>query len=329
MQDQSRKAATKMLLDSLRQELVVVTAELQKTSAEIATASQELESIKYKHNMAASLQNDVQSLRAEISSMQNIRTKFESDMQSLRSKISLVSAELFKARDEWHDVKTETDTLRSQLMSLDVQHDSIGFLSKHKKYFQNHTIANLPERSIPSIDVMKTCEFIDGTVQVLNKWESMMNNSSKYLKFIVAIYPLESISLVASKITDGVRISYIFGSNTLIPYGRSEMLKKVNWDDKISSGMVERKMTDMVSMMLLITEKEAAISFADFDGNVDVNSTFYGNDHLFHSWCHDIFAYTWDSSVPFDDDKIKETIYRNIRNFQNHSYYDEFRKNNV
>ena len=319
-----------MLLDSLRQELALVNSELQKTSTDLATASSELESIKYNHSMTTSLQNEMQSLRVDISSMQNIRTKFESDMQSLRSKISLVSTELYKARDDMRDVKTETETLSSQLRSLDIhQGDNIGFPPKHKKYFQNHMLANLPERNISSIDGMKTCEFIEGTIQVLDKWMSIINNSRKYLKFIVATYPLESISLVASKVSDGVTVSYIFGSNTTIPYGRSEMLKKVNWNNKISSGMVERRWIDMVPVMLLVTEKEAAISFANFDGNVDVNNTLYGKDHhLFHSWCLDLFAHTWASSAPFDEDKIKETVCYNTRS-QSHSYNYGFRKNNI
>ncbi|MDE1767339.1 MAG: hypothetical protein KGI27_13865 [Thaumarchaeota archaeon] len=329
MQDQSRKAAAKMSLDSLRQELTLVTAELQKTLNEIAATNSELESIEYNHNMTVSLQNEVQSLRAEISNMQNIRIKFESDMQLLRSKISLVSTEIFKARDEFHNIEMETESLRSQLRSLDIhQDDSAGFLLKYKKYFQNHTLANLPELNICSIDVMKTCEFVEGAIQVLNKWESMINNSGKYLKLIVAKYPLESISLVASKVMDGVMMSYIFGSNTLIPHGRSEMLKKVDWDNKISMGIVERRWTDTVPVMLLVTENEAAISFMDFDGNVDVNSTFYGKDHLFHNWCLDLFTYAWTRSIPFDEDKVKETVYYNIKNLQCYSYDDEFRKNN-
>lgn len=309
MQNQSRKTATKELLDSVRQELALATADLQKTSNELTTARSELESAKYSHNMTTSLQNEMQYLKAEISSMQNVRIKIESDMQSLRSRISLISTELFKARDEFQDVKTETETLRSHLRSLDIhQDDSVGFLSKHEKYFQNHMLANLPERNVCSIDVMKTCEFVEGTIQVLNKLESIVNNSGKYLKLIVDKYTLENILLVASKVMDGIRMSYIFGSNILTPHGRSDMLKKVDWDNKIFIGIVERRWIDTVPVMLLVTENEAAVSFADFDGNVDISSTFYGNDHLFHNWCLDLFTYAWTRSVPFDEDKIKETV---------------------
>lgn len=121
MQDQSRKDSAKMLLDSLRHELALVTAELQKTSDEFATASSELESIKYNRSMATSLQNEMQYFRAEVSSMQNVRIKFESDMQSLHSKISLVSSELSKAKDALHDVGMEAETLISQIRSVDVR----------------------------------------------------------------------------------------------------------------------------------------------------------------------------------------------------------------
>lgn len=53
---------------------------------------------------------------------------------------------------------------------------------------------------------------------------------------------------------------------------------------------VERKLFPEVSVIMIISEKEASISFPRIDGNVDYPS-FFGSDALFLKWIND-YSYT-------------------------------------
>lgn len=91
------------------------------------------------------------------------------------------------------------------------------------------------------------------------------------------------------------------------------MLKKIGWHDKISQGLVRRRMVNTVPLMMVMTEDEASVSFADINGNPDVASTFYSNGKNFHAWCNDLWANIWNSSSKFDEDEIIECDYLPIQ----------------
>lgn len=56
-----------------------------------------------------------------------------------------------------------------------------------------------------SIGDLLDSEFIAGTIPVIEKWRLMITKSKEYLQLVISQYSLESISLVASKLRDGVR----------------------------------------------------------------------------------------------------------------------------
>jgi predicted transcriptional regulator len=142
---------------------------------------------------------------------------------------------------------------------------------------------------------------------ILQRWKTLYWNSKIYIKEIMSQVPLDLIETVSNKIETGIKFSYIFSKDTIIPKGRGELLQKIGWVNQISKGMVERKMINKVTIMTIFNEQEACLLFPNLKGEPDLNIMFYSKDHNFHDWCKDFFDYQWDIAGPFDDKKLNET----------------------
>src|SRR5215207_7934301 len=150
-------------------------------------------------------------------------------------------------------------------------------------------------------------EFLFGVMAILQRWKTLYWNAKLYIKEIMSQVPLDLIETVSNKIETGIKFSYIFSKDTIIPKGRGELLQKIGWVNQISKGMVERKMINKVTIMTIFNEQEACLLFPNLKGEPDLNIMFYSKDRNFHDWCKDFFDYQWDMAGPFDDKKLNET----------------------
>ncbi len=183
---------------------------------------------------------------------------------------------------------------------------SFEFLAKYKSYFEEHTLGDLPMKFIQRIGALNNSELVNGVVAVLERWKSMYANSNEYIMELMAQVPLDLIEPLVARIREGIRFSYIFGYNTIVPKGRREILNNVRWNDYIKKGIVERRMCERVEVMVILTDKQAAVFFPDNKGETDLNHMLFGNDRLFHEWCLDFFRYKWYNSGSFDESRIRE-----------------------
>ena len=62
-----------------------------------------------------------------------------------------------------------------------------------------------------------------------------------------------------------------------------------------------------ISFCLVITDKEASISFSDSKGEVDINKTFFGTDPYFLDWCNELFDTVWNKATR-DGDKFRRLM---------------------
>ncbi|RMF28626.1 MAG: ArsR family transcriptional regulator [Candidatus Nitrosothermus koennekii] len=183
---------------------------------------------------------------------------------------------------------------------------SFQFLSKNKPYFEEHTLGDLPMKFIQRIGALNNSELINGVVAILARWKDMYRNANEHIMEIMAQVPLDLIEPIVDRLNHGVKFSYIFGENTIVPKGRRELLQKFGWNNFMNKGLVERRMIKRVQVMVIVTDKEAGVLFPNKKGETDMNKMFYSRDPLFHEWCLDFFRYTWYASDIFDETKIKE-----------------------
>ncbi|MEW6605211.1 MAG: transcriptional regulator [Thermoproteota archaeon] len=184
---------------------------------------------------------------------------------------------------------------------------TFNFLSKHKEYFSEHVLGELPIKFIMRLGALDKCEFIKGVVAILERWKDIYREADEYIYEIVPQVPIDLIEPAVSRVKEkGVKYSYVFPKNVIIPKGRKDLLKKLGHNELLNKGSIERRMVESVQVAVILNEKNAAVLFPTQKGETDMNMMFYSSDLVFHEWCLDYFRYRWYGSDIFDESKLKE-----------------------
>jgi predicted transcriptional regulator len=204
-----------------------------------------------------------------------------------------------KGKDGKYGLTTFGTTMCTQVPSL-------VFLSQNRKYFEDHTFADIPTKFMMRSGQLASGEHIKGFVRVLEKWKSIYKNADEFIYEVLSEVPLDLIEPIVNRVKKGVHFMYVFSESAVVPKGRKELLKKLGFDKLIEKGLVERKMKKEVQTVVVLNEKEACVLFPNTEGESDLSEMFYSSDPMFHEWCVDYFRYCWYGSDIFEESKLKE-----------------------
>lgn len=185
---------------------------------------------------------------------------------------------------------------------------SYDFLFNQKEYFLEHSLGELPRKFIQRLGSLHNCEIVHGVMAILQRWKTLYAMSNEYIKEIMAQVPLDLIETISDRVQMGVKFSYIFASNVVIPKGRSQILQKIGWRNLMAKGLVERRMLDEVKIMTIFNEKQSCVLFPNLKGEPDLNIMLYSEDNEFHDWCEDFFFYQWEKASAFDEGKLSPEV---------------------
>jgi predicted transcriptional regulator len=261
---------------------------------------------------------DAEEIFFELASQQRLSIIF--DLYQKKSKLSDLSKDLRITMQEVHrnvnrlqdagliekdsegifSLTTFGNTIIKQIPSFD-------FLSRHKEYFSEHTLGELPMKFVQRIGALNNCELVRGIVAILEFWKQIYRDSENYIFEIIPQVPLDLIEPILFNVRErGIRLSYIFPRDVIIPKGRTELLRRLRFDELYSTGRIGRRMVDKVQVAVVINEKKASVLFPTQKGETDMNLMFYSEDQLFHDWCLDYFWFRWYGSKSFEEDKLRE-----------------------
>ncbi len=204
-----------------------------------------------------------------------------------------------KDKDGYFDLTTYGKTMCTQVPSL-------IFLSKNRKYFENHDFGDIPMKFIQRIGALAGGQQVKGFVKVLEQWKSIYKNADEYIYQIFTEVPLDLIEPILNRVKHGIKLNYIFSESVIVPKGRKDLLAKLGMKNLLDKGSVERKMKKDVSVIVVLNEKEACVVFSTLDGAADMREMFYSKDPLFLEWCLDYFRYCWYGAGSFQEEKLKE-----------------------
>ncbi len=185
---------------------------------------------------------------------------------------------------------------------------SYDFLYRNREFFLDHSLGDLPVKFVQRMGAFSGCEIVHGVMAILQRWKTLYGESEQFIKEIMAQVPLDLIETISDRIDSGVKFSYIFSSNAVVPKGRTQLLQKVGWRNFISKGMVERRMVADVKVMAIFNEKQGCVMFPNQKGEPDLNVMFYGETQEFLDWCSDFFDYHWCTAGTFDEGKLKREV---------------------
>lgn len=189
---------------------------------------------------------------------------------------------------------------------------SINFLSKNKNYFSDHYFADLPMKFVQRIGSLDNSRFIQGLVAVIEEIKDMYRSSEEYIYGMIPQVPLDLMEVAAKIVKERkIKFNYILPKNAVIPRKGKDFLNEINYQELLKNGLVERKMIEDVRVSVVMNEKKALVMFPSIKGETDMNGAFSNSIHKennkqFHEWCLDYFRYSWVSSKPFDNTKLRE-----------------------
>jgi predicted transcriptional regulator len=184
---------------------------------------------------------------------------------------------------------------------------TFNYLSKHKEYFSEHMLGELPIKFVMRLGALDKCEYVKGVVAILERWKDIYREADQYIYEIVPQVPIDLLEPAVTRVKEkGVKYSYVFPKDVIIPKGRKDMLKKLGHTELLNKGAIERRMVESVQVAVILNEKQAALLFPTQKGETDMNMIFFSSDRVFHEWCLDYFRYRWYGSDIFDESKLKE-----------------------
>ena len=204
-----------------------------------------------------------------------------------------------KDKDGYFDLTTYGKTMCTQVPSL-------IFLSKNRKYFENHDFGDVPMKFIQRIGALAGGQQVKGFVKVLEQWKSIYKNADEYIYQIFTEVPLDLIEPLLNRVKRGIKLNYIFSESVIVPKGRKDLLAKLGMKNLLDKGLIERKMKKDASIIVVLNEKEACVVFSTLDGAADMREMFYSKEPLFLEWCLDYFRYCWYGAGSFQEEKLKE-----------------------
>jgi predicted transcriptional regulator len=185
---------------------------------------------------------------------------------------------------------------------------SYEFLYRNRDFFTDHSLGDLPAKFVQRLGAFQGCEIVHGVMAILQRWKTLYGSSDTFIKEIMAQVPLDLIETISTRVEKGVKFSYIFASNSVVPKGRTQLLQKVGWRNFINKGTVERRMLPDVKVMAIFNEKQGCVMFPNQKGEPDLNVMFYGESADFLEWCNDFFNYQWNKADAFDEGKLKREV---------------------
>ena len=139
---------------------------------------------------------------------------------------------------------------------------TFNYLSKHKEYFSEHILGELPIKFIMRLGALDRCEFVKGIAAILERWKDIYRQADEYIYEVVPQVPMDLIEPVVNRVKDaGVKYSYVLPKNVIAPKGRKDLLKKIGHGELLNKSAIERRMVESVQVAVILNEKQAAVLF--------------------------------------------------------------------
>lgn len=211
-------------------------------------------------------------------------------MQDIARKLDLTATEASRQLQRLSGAKLiergpEGTYITSQLGKLFLSLSaSMQFVYKHDDYFLNHDVTRIPSSFVSRLGELSRGILVADLIGNLAKWEALVNSAQDHLWVMTPRAMGHLTKLSAVKLSEGLKIHSIM----------SEENRNLAVNLPLSKN-AERKLIDDVPIIMLISEKEASVSFPSkrVDGTADFTSSFFGSDLSFLNWANDLFLHYW------------------------------------
>jgi molybdate transport repressor ModE-like protein len=177
-------------------------------------------------------------------------------------------------------------------------------INKYRKFFEDHTIKDIPDKFVQRIGALQNCEVVENVTPILERLKKLESGAKQYLRIMASQAWPEEGKIFAECAKNDVEVWYIIGRNTVFP---KEVIETVSpaIDELQKSGKIKGKMLDTVSIALYISDSQSAAMLPNMKGDVDMSMLLVGSDPSFNEWCLELFNHFWERAGPASLNKAK------------------------
>ena len=170
------------------------------------------------------------------------------------------------------------------------------FLNKHKEFFENRTLGNVPEKFIHRLGELENTQLVSSVAKVLARLRKMESSSKNQFKLMSTQGFSDEAKTIVDLIKKGVKMQILIGKNTVIP---REILEDIDLEKIMKRENFLQRQIEKIEVALYITDESCAVMFPNRKGEINMNDMFVGNDSKVREWCDDVFEHYWKFSKPF------------------------------
>ena len=160
--------------------------------------------------------------------------------------------------------------------------NNLEFLFKHRTFFSSHDFTRLPGQFLDRVGELSKAEFCSDTMASVNVVQRIIREADQYMWAGAAEQPLRIRHILVESIPRGVTYKFLFPKQYITAALTFPGMERA----------VEWRAIEDIPVNLVISEKEAGISFCQPDGKTDY-AGFFGKDPAFMNWVKDVFEYYW------------------------------------
>jgi len=174
---------------------------------------------------------------------------------------------------------------------------SFEFLSKHEEHFTTHSISCLPHSFASRIGDLVNSKLMDDVMVAFHNVENRIREAEEYVWILSDQVLMSSITLLVEALKRGARFKTIMPKDLTPPPGFTAHGEQQFFEQATRSKLMENRFLNKVDVAIVMSEKEAGVTFPNLEGRIDYGFGFITTDKPGHVWCRELFQYYWERAT--------------------------------
>ena len=170
------------------------------------------------------------------------------------------------------------------------------FLSKYKEHFTKHNLSHIPRRFLNGVGNLSNSSLTDDVLVAFHNVENRIRIAEEYVWILSDQVLMSSVNLLIEAMKRGAYFKVIMPKDLTPPQDFKKYGENQSLENTTISQYMETRFADKVEVAIVMSEKEAGITFPTLEGRIDYGFGFITSDQLGHAYCKELFLYYWDKA---------------------------------
>lgn len=163
----------------------------------------------------------------------------------------------------------------------------MGFLLKHKDYFNTHTLENIPSDMMAKLGVLQNSVYIEDTLIALQVVKRIVDEAEEHLYRLSGQFLMVLLDPIVAATERGINYYFIYSADIKIPPDATETVRLRKAKD---NGNFFSYTHENVRAFMVMSEKEVMLAFPKLDGGYDYTG-FNSTDPMVLQWCKELYEH--------------------------------------